>query len=668
MAQTIEELTQDLMLLREAELRVRETETEQGLLRNKYTQLRHWYAPRQGDQWPWDRRARPGKIHMTLNILKPAVDIDSRLQSLVPKIVCMPPSNDTRTKQRAEASEKIILESLEQTGWDVWLNTAAKVRSMLGKVILKPMWNSRDDRPDVSVIETPENLRVGWGSSDFSKMDWALYEYELSPLQILREFGVQVVTKRDGSSEVVGGQKHDDPLGQQPIVKGSSEPLLYSSRPRNDYEAGAVKVWDYWYKKVNGKEFEVWNCLIVGNDKGRRVVRTDLHPEYPDIPYIVIENEHLPGSPDGQSTIENLTDVQEEYNRAISHWLQLIADNVDPAWQAVGPGADTVPPGLVPKAGEIIALGADMEIKPIEKPVNQVPLEQSLGALTEAYHKISGLPEIVFGQMPGAQTSGRAMAVQVEATNNRGGPRRDRLYAGLRELIFFWLEMIERRHWTLPINMPQGADLQQGQDQLDTALNPPAAAEGRSMDIGDVVKGLRRWKVIGPEITPRDVFENTQNEVTKLNARGESLETFMDNTGIDNPMEEIEKIMLERSNVQLYPGDVQAAIAAAATKLQMVAQMMAMQQQQQAAGGGGQALDAANQSLGAGHLQNQEQGAQPAGDQVTGGETAGLAPTGPGGASPAGGAQPSIGPSQTLIRPTPGGQALTLQQTTIKRK
>jgi hypothetical protein len=667
MIDDLRKMRDEAQVLIDASNRITQTDSTQALLKSRYNKFRHWYAPANGDQWPWDKAKRPGKIHVSINILKPAVDIDSRLQSILPRVHCESPTHDPDTERRAEATEKLILSSLEETGWDVWLNDLTKVKSLLGKGVIKAFWNTEDDRPDCSIIETPENLRIGWGASDFTQMDWAIYEYHISPLQAAQQYGLSVEVKRNGDAIVTrSGTKHDDPLGQRQPMQ-SHQKSGDGDRQPSDYEATHVQVWDYWYKKKGDKRPLVWNAIIVGTNKGRVVVRNAQHPEMPDIPYIIIENDHKPADPDGMSTIEHLTDFQEEYNRLVSHWLQLIADNTDPAWQAVGPGADSVPAGIVPKAGQIIALGADIKIEPIEKPQNQVPLEQAIGALWDSFHKESGLPEITFGTMPGAQTSGRAMAVQIEAVQNRADPRRRRLYRGLKELILFWLFMAEERNWALPITLP--ASPEATEDQAQSIISPEAKPDERTVQVPvrEVIKGMRRWRLTEPEITPRDNIEHANTQIQILNARGQSLQRFMDQIGVDSPLIELSKIIEERSNAALFPGDVQAQVAAAATLLQMRMQMAQMEQQMMAQGiqQGGQAQDMANQAQGAGHLQAQEHQAQPSGDQVGGGELAGLAPTGAGPGQP--GSQPSLGVMQSLIRGTPEGGAQALQQTSIRR-
>jgi hypothetical protein len=227
--------------------------------------------------------------------------------------------------------------------------------------------------------------------------------------------------------------------------------------------------------------------------------------------------------------------------------------------------------------------------------------------------------------------------------------------------------MAEERDWRLEITLP--AAPQPTEDQAAAIVQPQEETPTErtvKMPVKKVITGMRRWKIIEPELTPRDNMEHARTQIEILNARGQSLHRFQDQIGVDSPLQEIQKIIEERSNAALFPGDVQAQVAAAATLLQMRMQMVQMEQQMAAAGiaAGGQAQDMANQAQGAGHLQRQQNEAQPGGDQVSGGEAAGLAATGPGGASP--GSAPSLGQMQTLIRGQGSGQAQALQQTTLK--
>lgn len=560
-------------------MRVSETDAYQAALVSRYRKYHEQYAPFDGDQWPADysRAGRNGKIHLSSNLLKPAVDIEARLQGKLPRITLKPADMSEIERKRAETAEKGMLAFLEASDWNVWLHDLARIRALYGKGVLKAFWNKAERRPDVLPVENPANLRIGWGSSDFRNIDWALYEYSVSPFEAMRrwpDIKVEPAKTKDQPLQIMKvGSDHSDPLG----LRDPSQTVRPNYQP-SDYERKQVKVWDYWYKDHDGK---VYNCIIVGEST---MAEKAYHRELPDIPYIVIENDHEPGSPEGLSSIAHLLDHQEEINRLLSQGVQLIVDNLDPAWQV---DDDSIPAGRVPKAGEILPAGDGKRITAIEKPVNEFPIVQMISALMDQYHKVSGLNPILFGDPTGSQVSGRALATMMDAYANRGEPRRDRLYAGLRDLLIFWTIMIERLNPKIDVPV------------LDPETGEPTG-EKEKRGLKEVFDGARRWHLVGPEITPKDVIEHTTNEINKVNAKVQSLRTAMDNLGIDAPEDELDMIAQERTDLNLFPGDVQVQMAVFAAL-----QQLGITQEQLQSG-----LDPNNRD-GSGAMQNAAQQAQP---------------------------------------------------------
>lgn len=619
-----------LELEREVLLRYGETTSYQGVLANKYLRLHHYFAPASGDQWPEDVAARPGMIHITHNVIAPAVMTEARIESILPRVALLADSADEQIRARAEAAEKLYIRWLELSGWDNWLFDGCQAKGIYGKTILKPHWNKRDKRPDVTVIENPANLRLGWGASDFTELDWALYEYTISPFEARRRYpDIEINVDKKGKLLVTRrGGDHADPLNQAaPALGGSkaiSRPVPYQP---SQYEQHQVKVWDYWYKEAgeDGGEPRILNAIFVEGNLAKGPVE---HPEYPEIPYIVIEHDREPGSPEGIGDVEPLVDIQIELNRALSHMAQLIADEIDPAWQL---DADSIPPGMIPRGGEVLAAGEGKQVRPLEKPVNQFPIDQLIERLMKSFHLRSGLSEILFAGAPSAQTAGRALQIQIEASANRIDPRRRRLYRGLKELLIFWAFMAEK----INPKMTVGVD-EQGQPQY--------------AGVAEVIEGFRRWRIVAPEITPRDNLEMITAVVNKLNAKLIALEDAMDELGVDSPLEMIAKIEKERMNPRLFPGDTQAFVAV----------LSMLQQYQQAAQAAGMAPGSAEgmASDAEGQMMAEAQGAQPAGIQGDNGDSVAQPATNVGSAPPPGAPLSN----QTLIRAQPGGGAQALQQ------
>lgn len=580
---------------------------------NRYERFHRFYSPVAGDQWPEDLAERPGKLHITSNIIRAFVDTEARLLSILPRITIPPGQNDDETRKRAEATEKLFGRYLEQSQFDQWFFTFNQVKSLYGIGVLKAYWNDDSNMPDVSVVEQPHNVMFGWGDSDFRTIDWSIYHYEISAVQAMlrypdmpREWFEQS-KKGDTKMSDTGRSDHYDPLNQMGSATGS--------RIRTQHEQDFAGVWDYWYLNSEGT---VVNCILVN---GHIVEGPTEHPEMPILPYIPVENDHEPGSPDGRSTSELLLDIQMGLNRAITHYAQHIWDTTDPAYQLTGEDAPmTVPPGLVPRPGEIVAPGPRTRIEEIRAGINNFPFDALINNYMNMAYKVTGLSEILFGSAGGAQTSARALAVQLESSINRLDPKRRRAYLGLVTLLRFWHFMVVKKN-------PKIDDI----------------------PVKEVIDGMNRWKVIAPEITPRDVVEHTTNVANKVGAKLISLETGMDEVGVENPLEEIERIMGERSNAKLFPGDAQAIAAVMATL-----QALGAQEQAQAAAAEGQ-----NAQAGA------EQDAQEA--QPTLFEDQNGPPTGPDSPPPGGAPSPLGGELQPLVREQ-GGKSNPMSQLVMPKR
>jgi len=582
----------------------------------RYEKYHKYYAPPGGDQWPEDLMERPGKLHFTVNMVRAFVDTEARLLSIPPRIVIPPDSPDPETGRRAEATEKLFARFLDHSGFPEWSFTFSQVKSLYGMSVLKPYWNDDTKMPDVEVIEQPQNIMFGWGDSSFQSLDWAIYHYSISRMQAKRKYEklTEADLKENFEAKIsnLGGGDHSDPL----------ETLSLSSRAGRqitDYERGHVTVWDYWY--VDPEDGIVTNAILVN---GKIAEGPFKHSEMPVIPYLPVENDHEPGSPDGHGTAELILDLQMGLNRALSHYAQHVWDTTDPAYQLIGEEAPMqVPPGLVPTAGQLVAPGPRTQIAEIRTGINNFPFDALIQKYWDMAHRLTGLSEILFGVPPGAQTSARALQAQLDSSINRLDPKRKRYYEGLRGLLQFWHYMASKKN-----------------PKID------------GIPVKDVIAGLNNWKVVAPEISPRDIVEHTTNVANKVNAKLISLETAMDEVGVDNPKEEIERIMAERSNAHLFPGDAQAIAAVVATL-----QAIAAQQQ----GAQGEAAMGQNAQAGA------QQDAQEAQPMMGEGDNQGM-PTGPGSPPPGGASSPIGGELRPIVRQSGTGAAQPMSELRLPRR
>src|SRR5687768_5867621 len=206
----------EIAIVAKAKNRYESTSAHQGALSNLYDTYMTYYDPPNGDQWPDDSLdpERAEKIHMSVNFVKPVVDIESRLQSILPRIALTPTNQDNEDERSlAEAIEKLHLSWLTDSKWDIWLGDSAKTRALYGKTAWKPIWNDDEKHPDIVCLERLENLRIGWSGSDYRKKDWAIFEYTLSPWEAMDRFDISVLpTPKNEPLAVFRNADHTDPL------------------------------------------------------------------------------------------------------------------------------------------------------------------------------------------------------------------------------------------------------------------------------------------------------------------------------------------------------------------------------------------------------------------------------------------------------------------------
>jgi hypothetical protein len=219
------------------------------------------------------------------------------------------------------------------------------------------------------------------------------------------------------------------------------------------------------------------------------------------------------------------------------------------------------------------------------------------------------------------------------------------LYNGIRELLVFWTIIAERVNPQIRVG-----------EELDDLGEP--TGKDQMAGVGDMVRGFKNWKIIAPEITPRDNADVARLEIEKQGALLSSKRASMDQIGVESPEAEIKIIEQEQSNLKINPAAVQQQVSVLTIAAQL--EQLRMQNQQLAAQiqGLGQEQGAPGSVLGPNQEDNVAAQAQAAGQQQglnpRQAEDQNQAATGPGGAPPSGAAPPggAEGPAtlQTLSR------------------
>jgi hypothetical protein len=514
-----------------------ETDGEASAREELFRRFDNLYYPQtvtQGgpDHWATHPTAKTaGKVHVSINTPPVYVDSPADIQSIRPYINAVPRSGKEEDLVAANMRETLFWLFWNGNDMDLQLRIGARIRALYGEVALRAYWDAEDEMPEVEIVQSPENLRIGWGASDFSRKDWAIYRYFLTPQAIREDFSLEV-TKEKGKIIVFAPQ--DTPQTRIPT----------------EYERTQVACYDYWYKKTVNAEpgkpakISVRNAFYVGNYQVFDVE----HPEFDDVPYIYIPNGTIPGQPHGKSELHDLEQLFHEKDEAFSRLGQIMARATEgQMFQINGPDApsDTPPAAAIPAPNKLAAPGPGNVINPVTPYLPAFQGEQYLKRLDEEMTRISGLSDLLMGMAGGAANSSKAVNAQLGMYVPRIALKREMLYRGFIHELWEVCGTIWSR---------------------------------KDSKVAKILDEDFSLTVRAPEISQRDDLEAMQRAITGVQNRVISLDTAMDWVGIDNPTDEKKKIMTEQTNAALNPAPVMTQM-----QLLQMAQQFGFASTQQAA-------------------------------------------------------------------------------------
>ena len=540
--------SEDFTLLQEILGRKQLVDPEQNRLKALFRRMDNLYHPETvtlggADHWSDDPSARlAGRAHVSVNIHHAYVQIPAAIQAVRPVINYVPTGSTPEDRQAAQRREQIYFRWWEANDMDLQMEQAALLKELYGHTAAKVYWDPIERVPKVSIIERPENLYLGFGNSDYNRLDWALYTYGMSPQSIQEDYGVNVIPVKQGEKwfPYTSRGSHDDPIGNVWANAFERNPL----RRETAYEQMQIEVYDYWYKVATGpgKAPLVYNAIYVGNT----LVKNEAHPEYGgQIPYIHLPNGKIPGSPYGKPALYDPEQLLREKDERVTAMAQMIQSIVGgQMWQLVGAEApDEVPPNALPKPGRVATPGPGNELRAIQPFIPQFQIEAYIARIDRELTVATGLNDLLLGLAP-AQVLGssRAIAALIANYESRLAPKRKVFYSWMKKV---W-EMCARI-W-----------------------------EEKDRDVKRLIAGEYRIEIIAPELTPRDTLELASTAINLVQNRLWSAERAMDRVGVEDPVGEKELIRDEQTDATLNP-------AAVATMAQVAGQMQQMQMMQQQA-------------------------------------------------------------------------------------
>lgn len=244
------------------------------------------------------------------------------------------------------------------------------------------------------------------------------------------------------------------------------------------------------------------------------------------VPLQYIPNIHLPGEPKGTSDIEHELDPQQEYNERASDLADIIKEIAKPAYW--GKNLDNL---TEVRSGQIVIyqVGDDGDIQAMPKSGTTFPLESYLNDRKNDIIALSGLNQVLYPGNQVLQATGRALSVVMQGVNNKVSLRKE-----------WWVQALKGLNRSILFH-----------------------AEANIPNAKILIDGFYKTDVFVSSVLLRSVVD----EISKFQAKVQSLTTTQHNVGISNPSEE-QKLMKEElhdpvlaTEIAKQPGLLQQVIA-----------------------------------------------------------------------------------------------------------
>lgn len=519
---------EDYGIFQQMRRRLLDTEPEMATFRNLADRYDNLYFP-QGfteggaSHWAYHKSANtPGRSHVSVNSYPPYIDIPASLTSVPPveNFVASSEEDDESTFQRetANMAERIYTTWKDTDDIEFKGHQACLVKSLYGRTAAKVYWLDDEKRPTLSVVEQPRNLRLGYSSSDYTKLSWACYTYLISTDTAAEEYGLRCEVGTDLQSGLI-----------YPYVAAIGD--LETSAGTNTPHELRLEVYDYWYRQPvpgstfklgRGIKFETWNALFIGN----ALVQRKKHPEYKGLlPYVVLTNTFIPGVPQGRPELYDIEQLVREKDERFSEAAQMMSRAINGQyWQLVGPESpDIVPASLRPTPNQVIGPGAGNRIEAISPWMPSFQIEQHLARIDRELSDVSGLNDLLRGLAPPAVlSSGKAINALVANYEARIRIKRDIYYRWRRDI---W--EVAKTIWS-----------------------------AKNSDVRDILAAPYRHDIQPPTLTPRDDMETATMAANLAGVKLWSMARAMDRVGVDDPEMEQDIIREEQTDATLNPAAV----------------------------------------------------------------------------------------------------------------
>lgn len=232
------------------------------------------------------------------------------------------------------------------------------------------------------------------------------------------------------------------------------------------------------------------------------------------VPLQYVPNIHLPGEPKGTSDIEHELDPQQEYNERASDLADIIKELARPSYW--GKNLDNI---SEVRSGQTVIynVGDDAEINAMPRSGETFSTENYLNDRKNDIIALSGLNQVLYPGNQVMQATGRALSVVMQGVNNKVSLRKE-----------WWVRAFKELNKSILFH-----------------------AEQHIPDAKLLIDGYYKTDVFISSVLLRSVVD----EISKFQAKVQSLTTTQHNVGISNPSEE-QKLMKEELQDEILATEI----------------------------------------------------------------------------------------------------------------
>lgn len=444
-----------------------------------------------GKQWSY--RKEGGGTMRTYNYVFTIVEnMTAFLTNEPPQMSCPPErQDDPMLRIIAEGKTKLLNEIHEENSVGLVFQRAVRTGSITGDAFI--FGSIPTFKTDDQGNKTFDSIRY-----------WSVEKPET----------IRVIWKDDNFSEIAGFIKHyriSVAVAKKMFAKEIKDKNIKVTPDQDVETTGEAPVTDV--PMVTVKEYwdeEEYLLMFNADNKPIHYIKHG----WGFIPLHYVPNIHLPGEPKGTSDIEHELDPQQEYNERTSDLADIIKEMAHPAYW--GKNLDNL---TEVRSGQAVVyqVGEDGEINAMPKSGETFPLEQYLGDRKNDMIALSGLNQVLYPGSQVLQATGRALSVVMQGVNNKVSLRKE-----------WWVKAFKDLNKTILFH-----------------------AEQHIPNAKKLITGNYKTDVFISSVLLRSVAD----EISKFQAKTQSLTTTQKNIGINNPSEE-QKLMKEELQDEILATEI----------------------------------------------------------------------------------------------------------------